>query len=257
MIRFIISFVITISIAYIPKADSQTLIVGEIDGWFITEVNQYFPPATASLWDLDCDDSVDLSVYAEENILGSWERLSISMEDGVEVHNSNVGKPTLFQNGDTVNNSSDQWTAALDFIYGTGEAGAYGHLSIDSSYIIFRKVNDSDTNYLFLLISSSGIDFTIHEAISVCNFPFIDVVAWNLETVINNVKVYPNPATDVLTWEILNEKTNSVLAVGLDNRIYMLPFTQNSCDLSLLPPGIYTIQINTSDAQYLKRIIKL
>lgn len=254
--RFIPILLITLFIQP-DRIQSQVLVTGEFDGWFTVEVNQMFPTATAALWDLDCDDNTDLSMYANDDMMGSWERWTLEMEAEVEVHNGNEGKPTLFHNGDTVPNASTDWTPFLDFVYGTGELGEYGHPGIDSAYLLFRKANGLDTAYLFVLVSSVGIDFTVHHGTATCPNPYIGIVAWNIESITNEALIYPNPSKDFVAWDIRDEPVIGVSAMAIDGRTHPLPCLQNGSDLSNLPPGIYLLILDTFSNRYAARLVKL
>lgn len=82
-----------------------------------------------------------------------------------------------------------------------------------------------------------------------------------------NIKVYPNPVASLLSLEFEDQKTVSELQIhnSIGERLYtidrmsfesMLDQNKLSLDVNFLSPGIYLLQIKSSDSTYFYKLIK-
>jgi hypothetical protein len=173
---------------------AQFWIAGTPGDFVSIELEQSFDPGVSVLMDIDCDGQADLTIKSFQGTQSNpWNRLSIHKAADVEVLNSGVGLVTTFEQGDTVFFDNDLWTTALDFLYGVGELGCYGHPFIDNKFLAFRK-NLPDTSYCFVRFSSQTIHFTIHEIISNCEINPVEVITSLSKTEDScSPFVFPNP----------------------------------------------------------------
>lgn len=73
------------------------------------------------------------------------------------------------------------------------------------------------------------------------------------------IKLYPNPASDMLNIESRDKKVQSIRLTGLDGKTYIekVQVKQNeSIDISNLPEGIYIIQIQTPKGSFTGKVVK-
>jgi type IX secretion system substrate protein len=230
---------------------SQYWIAGDTTGYVKILVEKTYEPNIKVVIDIDCDGKEDFSLISSKPVGPSWpwSRLSIIGDSTFEVLNSGIGKVSIFDLGDTLLFDDSVWTPYLDFIYGTGKLGSYGHYQIDEKYIAFRK-SSVDTNYCFLRFSNTGIVFTIHEIISGCSINPIDVIVSveKLKPGKFSSLVYPNPANNQLFIKGKHIEQVELYDV-FGKAILSEPFHSNSIDLMQLPAGLYHLIIFHDDGE--------
>ncbi len=85
--------------------------------------------------------------------------------------------------------------------------------------------------------------------------------AINVDFRINTVKVYPNPTTDIVYVEFDAGKYNQARLMNLNghviqNKVISSKSNTENFELSLLPSGVYIIQLNADGVSYSKALIK-
>jgi hypothetical protein len=231
-------------------ASAQYWIAGDASGWHRNILNETFSPDSRVTFDMDCDGSGDLAIYSSQAVDAAWPwvRLSISRAESVQVLNAGVGRVSTFSIGDTLHFADSLWTEHLDFIYGTGTAGSYGHYEIAQQFIAFRK-NAADTAYCFILFSNTGIVFSIHEVISACAENPIAV-----STPLDSIKAFPNPFNDIL---YIRDGARAQFKL-LDARGRLMRAGRGQpeiTDLQTLPSGLYFLE--WTDEQGERGVVKL
>jgi hypothetical protein len=219
-------------------------------------INQHFNPGDKVSFDIDCDGLEDFYLHATPPIdpVSPWSRLTLWMEKNVEVLNSGEGKITTFNVQDTISFENDIWTEHLSFIYGTGELGSYGHQLINNKFIAFRK-NTGDTSYCFIRISSSGINFSVHEIFSVClSNNILHSQEFSERTII-----FPNPFESNLTVRGANIKIIKFFNIdGIEVFSEKINMINDVNIFTNLPSGIYIadIQFNDNTRKHIKIVKK-
>lgn len=252
-----ISLLFVLAIFPISSLSAQFWIAGDTIGFTSIHLEQSFNPDVSVLFDIDCDGQVDFSInsYEGNQPWWPWDRLSINKAAGVEVLNSGVGLVSTFDSGDTVSFDDFYWTTALDFIYGIGELGNYGHPFIENKYLAFRK-NDQDTSYFFLRFSNQTINFTIHDIVSNCDVNPLEVItAVATPEMVPPVSVFPNPFSEHLT--IAGGPVEKVRV--LDIRGIELTSFVNQTDLKLgfLSSGVYWVEVvGFNEERHLLKVVK-
>ncbi|HMQ62423.1 MAG TPA: T9SS type A sorting domain-containing protein [Flavilitoribacter sp.] len=237
---------------------SQSWIAGDTVGLEVNTVATSFEADSGVSFDIDCDGAEDFRIYSSgpAGMSWPWMRLSFHMEDSVEVFNSNTGFVTTFEIGDTLWLDVDSdWTAHLDFIYGTGQVGPYGQAEISKKYIAFRKKAATDTLYCYLLFSSQGINFTVHQVISHCGTNPLEMLL-GTEGVQENapLKVLPNPTTGEIQ---VTEGVKGLEIYSLGGKlVYAEKSPGGHSDLSRLENGIYLVKIIGDGYFVVQKLIK-
>src|SRR5690606_7691051 len=76
----------------------------------------------------------------------------------------------------------------------------------------------------------------------------------------SNMKLYPNPASDVINLEISQLKGKATLELtGVDGRLVItksLSATHDQLSIAKLPSGIYFIKITTEESTVVRKIVK-
>jgi hypothetical protein len=229
-------------------AFTQVWLAGDTSTYEVSMVNQSFAPNATIVFDVDCDQLPDFYIQsAGPNGIGSpWERLSFYMEADVQVYNSNTGFVTTFEEGNLVALGADSlWTEHLDFIYGTSALGSYGQYEIANKYILFRKNNGTDTNYVFILFSNFGINFSIHQIISNCSVNPLEITSGVEERIPEEINYFPNPSQGVLN---LSKQVDELLVYDLEGRlVYHGRNVQQNIDLHHLGKGLFLAKIIDQD----------
>lgn len=235
---------------------SQTWIAGDTANYEVSIVNQSFAPNATVHFDIDCDGSSDFYLQsAGPNGAGSpWERLSFYMEDNVDVYNSNTGLVTPFEAADTVMlGMASMWTEHLDFIYGTGELGAYGQYSITNRYIVFRKNDSAVTQYVFILFSNIGINFSIHQVISNCTTNPIEITSGVVNSQPEKIACFPNPSQGLLN---LSKQVEELLLYKLDGSlVFRGRNVHQNIDINHLGKGVYIAKIIDQGHQEMIKVL--
>ncbi len=83
-----------------------------------------------------------------------------------------------------------------------------------------------------------------------------DKQAKEKEEKINNIKVFPNPVTNIITIETLDKSEIKFIEVSDMNgkAIYSNRLENNSVDLSFLKQGFYTLKLDNDNAKTFKII---
>jgi len=97
-------------------------------------------------------------------------------------------------------------------------------------------------NAIFIQAISSGMNPKPGSTLWLDNFTMTTSGA-GIDDLTNAVNVYPNPATDVLNFQV-NEEVNSIELFGMDGKLAMTS-TQNAMNISALPNGIYYYTVKT------------
>jgi len=71
----------------------------------------------------------------------------------------------------------------------------------------------------------------------------------------NQIGIYPNPATDLITIQSLYP-IDGLKIISLDSKEIQLDSTQNSINISALTPGLYCLIIESNGKQFIKKFIK-
>jgi hypothetical protein len=71
----------------------------------------------------------------------------------------------------------------------------------------------------------------------------------------NEVSIFPNPATDLITVSSLYP-IDEMKIISIDSKEIQLDKTQNTINVSLLSPGLYCILIESKGKQIIKKFIK-
>jgi len=226
-------------------------LAGDTDGFFIFKTERTFQPNASLSIDMDCDGIEDVALVSYKGAApGSpWDRLSIRLAEQVTLHNSGMGRITPFIAGDTIWFRDDDWTSALDFIYGTGVAGPYGHPQLENVYLAFRKTGQ-DRHQCYLRFSSSGITFQVHEIHIQCpDDPVLDARDPLAPF------IYPNPCLDRITaapgpWD-------SVEILDQNGRMWRTAQATGTVSTTDLPPGLYFLRArNTTNNVHIWKFIK-
>lgn len=243
--KVIISLVLLLNVFFLK---AQFWIAGDTAGLTQIVLNQTFDPDSQVTFDIDCDGITDFGFSSSlgTNVAWPWDRLSFFMADHVEVLNSGNGAVTPIAEGDTVLFDDALWTGQLDFIFGTGELGNYGHEHIAEKYLSFRK-NGLDTLYCFIRFSNTAISFTIHEIFSSCSEnPLQVITALNVTPGMKKWMVYPNPAGQYLN--VVSEEAIRISLFDLESRVLITGNQHNrQLDLSGLPAGGYVLEVRFED----------
>jgi hypothetical protein len=103
-------------------------------------------------------------------------------------------------------------------------------------------------NAIFIQAISSGMNPKPGSTLWLDNFTMTTSGA-GIDDLTNAVNVYPNPATDVLNFQV-NEEVSSIELFGMDGKLAMTS-TQNAMNISALPNGIYFYTVNTVSGKIL------
>ncbi|MCB0652679.1 MAG: T9SS type A sorting domain-containing protein [Saprospiraceae bacterium] len=243
--KAIITLIFLLNVLFLK---AQFWIAGDTTGLTQIVINQTFVPDSEVTFDIDCDGITDFGFSSSlgTNVAWPWDRLSLFMADHVEVLNSGIGAVTPIAEGDTVLFDDALWTGQLDFIFGTGELGNYGHEHIAEKYLSFRK-NGLDTLYCFIRFSNTAIIFTVHEIFSSCSEnPLQVITALNITEREKKWMVYPNPAGQCLN--VVSEEAINIRLFDLESRVLMAGNQHNlQFDLSGLPAGVYVVEVQFED----------
>jgi hypothetical protein len=71
----------------------------------------------------------------------------------------------------------------------------------------------------------------------------------------NEVSIFPNPATDIITVNSLYP-IEAIKIISIDSKEIILDKTQNSINVSTLSPGLYCLIIESKGKQIIKKFIK-
>lgn len=243
------------NLIYAPALLGQYYVVGDTSSYHFWNIGQTYTPNDTVDFDLDCDGISDLSfISIDGNAPGfPWDRLSMGLGNGVEVCNSGTGFVTGFETGDTVLFDIANWTPFLDFIYGTGAAGAYGQAAIANKYLGFRKTI-TDTVYTFIRFSNQGLVFTIHEIISPCSqTPLLSGIAnWDSA----HPTVFPNPCNDHFT--VQNSQSIDWIQVFDASGTSILSQKNGEIDFAPYPSGLYFVKtVKHNGTSHCQKLFKL
>lgn len=237
---------------------SQNWIAGDSTNFYVIEMEQNFEQDSKITFDLDCDGNGDFNIQSSgpTGMQSPWERLSFYMNENVQVYNANSGLISTFNIGQSVSLEIDtNWTASLDFIYGTGEAGAYGQEEISNKYILFRKLTSEDTFYCPILFSSVKNSFTIHHIFSNCTENPIEVInSLQNDESIKTLHIYPNPATDYLLSNTNFEGYQIYTLNG--NLVSSNTKRGDQIPIYHLNRGIYFLTLKINSKYYFKKFVK-
>ncbi|NBV08419.1 MAG: T9SS C-terminal target domain-containing protein [Flavobacteriia bacterium] len=103
-------------------------------------------------------------------------------------------------------------------------------------------------NAIFIQAISSGMNPKPGSTLWLDNFTMTTSGA-GIDDLTNAVNVYPNPATDVLNFQV-NEEVSSIELFGMDGKLAMTS-THNAMNISALPNGIYFYTVNTVSGKIL------
>ncbi|MEN8928125.1 MAG: T9SS type A sorting domain-containing protein [Flavobacteriales bacterium] len=114
------------------------------------------------------------------------------------------------------------------------------------------------------LIAPSSGSFKVAVTVNGCSdtsscYTLIKSYAGIEENKIASLKVYPSPATDLLTIETDDTQLSTLVIMDASGKIIFTTSPRNrmaNLDISQLPSGIYLLQINTERATEVKRFIK-
>ena len=126
-----------------------------------------------------------------------------------------------------------QWISGNDTLISVDQSGIINALAAGQTYII-------------ALNEASGIRDT-------CWITVLSIVD-GLKDLDTSVRIFPNPAGDMLHIEGLQEEANIAL-INLAG-IHLSQINQTSVNLRHLDPGIYFIRIETGNRMIMKRFIK-
>jgi hypothetical protein len=228
--------------------NGQLYIIGDALNKFTLNLNDTLSNSQIE-FDIDCDNLTDLKFNS--HIGGSypndWSRLSFTLDSNTKVANNLVWPMvTRYEIGDTVILDSNIWTHNLDYIYGIGGAGNYGWPSIDTDFIIFRKIKSIDTTYAFIEISSLYYSMKFHRIISTCNSP--SIVTTNKDLMKPNIELYPNPFSNTIKSKIPVSQLKIYTLMG---ELLKIGYT-DSIETNELPNGIYIIIVITKKGEMLR-----
>jgi hypothetical protein len=71
----------------------------------------------------------------------------------------------------------------------------------------------------------------------------------------NTIRIYPNPATDVVHLNNVNSKIKSVRLCNLQGKLIQESFT-NDFSVTNLPAGIYYISVQTDKSTFTSKLVK-
>jgi len=103
-------------------------------------------------------------------------------------------------------------------------------------------------NAIIIQAISSGMNPKPGSTLWLDNFTMTTSGA-GIDALNNELSVYPNPATDVLNFQV-NEEVASIELFGMDGKLAMTS-TQNAMNISALPNGIYFYTVNTVSGKIL------
>jgi len=233
-----IAFLI-LTLLLINESKAQTYIVGDTGGFFTYYPELTFQDDTVEL-DINCDKVVDIKLQSDAwpQDYYDWPTLNVGLPTGGEV--MMMGRVSIFDTGDTININEETWMNYA-FIFGVGEAGAYGWGSIENKYIGFRMPNGIDTSYLFLKISTNGTLMTIHQIISVCSYnPILHITSiTSLEN--DNCRPYPMPFQNNLSFNC-DDLVQSIF-YNLQGQIVLNTNFSYSISTSSLTSGTYILKL--------------
>lgn len=241
---------ITLVLFFLMTANAQIYVAGDTTGKYVYSVEQWFGDVSVNI-DIDCKDSTDLNIdsYLGGHFSHDWGRLSLRYPDSVTVARQNdTAWLGLFREGDTIPLGNNIWTRNIDFIYGYGAMGPYG-VNIDTSYLAFRKIDNSDTSYVFVLATSPGTTIYIHKIISECPLYPVQVISSTGEISSSSIAyVHPNPFFTQLTFSLAdNVPTTISLYNFLGQQVLQQTFT-NSATINTrqLADGIYFYELKSN-----------
>ena len=120
-----------------------------------------------------------------------------------------------------------------------------------NKFIMFKKHRSSDTNYVALKFSNTGIEFTIHEFFSSCKTNYF------LNTNSPELKkptFYPNPANDYIS---ISKNLDRVTIYSLSGELLITEeHPSNSISIEELSIGIYVIELVSKKHSYYSTLIK-
>lgn len=239
----------------------QYWVAGDTVGRYTVDVNVHCTPDAWALLDIDCDILQDVVLVSSgPSGPGSpWVRLSCYMQPGVAVFNAQTGLVQTFSEGDTLwLNDDTQWTSNLDFVYGTGAAGAYGQYQIVEKYIAFRKIAPpADTGYLFVQLSTLGPAFTLHRLVGGCP---------DLLRAIISTPVATDEGADPAAWAVSPNLTSGRFKVPQEVRLVEVFAPDGRCVARLSPvqgavdfapgrAGVYAVLLSGEKGKVWRRIV--
>jgi hypothetical protein len=130
------------------------------------------------------------------------------------------------------------------------ELGAPGSLAANSSTYSLCKDVAGNIYAAGAFTNSSGLNYVAKYSSGTNG---INLVVNN-----KNLKIFPNPAKDQVNIE-LSDHSIPVSFVRIYNSIGIIVFQQNkfsereTIDISLLPPGIYTVSVDAFRQKFIKR----
>ena len=147
----------------------------------------------------------------------------------------------------------------------TIDAPTYGGSSVfgPNCQLRFRTTGDDNTNKAFIdnaLISAcSPATCRIGSEALVTNEPLEKELKFSSVAIDNSIKVYPNPAVDILSIETPVDEEVESISVYTINGSLLKSFTENkklgNYDVSDLTDGIYLIQVKTAKTVYTEKFI--
>ena len=262
---------ITFLIPFTIYTNAQSWVAGDTTGLELSIVEQTFYPDSEVKFDIDCDGESDMtlySTYVSDVISGvGWQLGQIKMiySEGVEVMNSNSGKITSFDEGETVDLTGSLFNHNLDYYIvcqSNNPNGCAGTFSVDEKYIVFRKVDGDVINYIYILFSNFDYHwFTIHQIISKCENNPLDIIISSVENPVEEepedeekeLYCFPNPSNGILNLSI---EVDAIKIYNIEGQFVLNEENvQNNIDLSQLSKGVYVVKIYKDDAEKIERII--
>jgi hypothetical protein len=198
------------------------------------------------------------SIFLRRESLTGNNPLSGSFE--VKVINGNFGS--------SVNVEAADYSAvgnALGNACRFGSNGGDGHwIRLDLPVNIFHSItNDAPTQFIISTPDASGGVVTFSNSADPELAPVLDLQYGNnvfsiTENVSQDLKVYPNPTTGIVTIDVKEKSVQSIDVLDLMGKNIMHVETKiNTVDISFLPAGTYVMNITTTDGKLTQRVVKL
>ena len=139
--------------------------------------------------------------------------------------------------------------AFCDFadLYFTLLAGNFMNVNVTFSYEIV--ILDGEDGGIILTITDENGDIAVYQD--------APILSTN-DVLLLNASVYPNPTSDILYMDVENTTINNVSLFDINGKKLetIIMDSNNSVDISLLPKGIYFINISTDVGNTVRKIIK-
>lgn len=235
------------------KGHAQTIIAGDTTGRLMNIIDSEYLVGGSMGFSIGCD-SVDVWISSTSQGQFTWARLNMVLKDSVYV-SYRQGLVAHYLTGEPISTADSTWTPYFDFIWGNGGMGQYGNNKIDTSYLAFRKITGTDTNYLFIKVSTRDNAFKIHQVISDCNINPFSVIS-NIEDITNEaIRIFPNPVASELQIDYSGNYKGYI--VNMQGSLIQHLHNVNRVNVATLPAGLYLLYITSDDGKKaFRRFIK-